>query len=303
MALEKRAVRGYKGHAVSKDRSVSEIDKSNAAYWNEPCGSTRLEYLNVMATDPDHPEMLAAFDRFFFDFYPYLDRHIPFSAVDGKSVLEVGLGMGSVSERLARSGALLTGLDIAAGPVGTVNKRLERAGLPGAARVGSILQAPFADESFDLVVSLGCLHHTGDLPRALQEVHRILKPGGLAVVMVYYAYSPKRWILWPRGTLRHLLASGGSPQTVVEASASERAGYDRATDGSAPPETVFTSKRQFRAYARAFNSVSITLENLDTDMLLFPVQREARQRIRPVLLKVGNALGIATEDMYATLRK
>jgi SAM-dependent methyltransferase len=247
--------------------------------------------------------MLAAFDRFFFDFYPYLDRHIPFSAVDGKSVLEVGLGMGSVSERLARSGALLTGLDIAAGPVSTVNKRLERAGLPGAARVGSILQAPFADESFDLVVSLGCLHHTGDLPRALQEVHRILKPGGLAVVMVYYAYSPKRWILWPRGTLRHLLASGGSPQTVVEASASERAGYDRATDGSAPPETVFTSKRQFRAYARAFNSVSITLENLDTDMLLFPVQREARQRIRPVLLKVGNALGIATEDMYATLRK
>ncbi len=301
--LEKRVAHGYKDRATSKDRSVSEIDKSNAAYWDEPCGTTRLEHLDVMTTDSDHPEMLAAFDRFFFEFYPYLDRHIPFSAVDGKSVLEVGLGMGSVSERLARGGARLTGLDIAAGPVATVNQRLDRAGLPGAAQLGNILQAPFEDESFDFVVSLGCLHHTGDLPRALREVHRVLKPGGLAVVMVYYAYSPKRWILWPRGTLGHLLASNRSPQTVVEASVSERAGYDRATDGSAPPETVFTSKRQLRAYARAFQSVSITLENLDTDMLLYSVPRPTRRRIRPILLKVGDALGVATEDMYATLRK
>lgn len=275
----------------------------NAAYWDEPCGTTRLDHLDVVAADPDDPGTLAAFDRFFFEFYPYLDRHIPFSAVNGKTVLEVGLGMGSVSERLASAGARLTGLDIASGPVATVNKRLQRAGLPGGAQIGSILAAPFTDESFDMVVSLGCLHHTGDLPLALREVHRLLKPGGLAVVMVYYAYSPKRWFLWPRATLGHLLTARRSPAVVVAATATERAGFDRATSGAAPPETVFTSKRQFRAYARDFREVRLTVENLDTDMLLYPLSRSARRPVRPLLLDLGGALGLASEDLYAALRK
>src|SRR6185312_7765895 len=138
-----------------------------------------------------------AFDEFFFAFYPYLERRIPFASFAGKDVLEVGLGMGSVSQRIAASGGHLTSLDIAQGPVDVVNTRMGWMGLPQAARRGNILEAPFPDESFDHVVSIGCLHHTGDLPRALSEIHRVLRRGGSAFVMLYYAYSPKRWILWP----------------------------------------------------------------------------------------------------------
>ena len=283
---------------------MSQIDQSNTVYWDEPCGTTRLEHLGIAAGDEYSPASLKVFDEFFFAFYPYLDRIIPFSSFAGKDVLEVGLGMGSVSQRIAFSGARLTGLDIAQGPVDIVNSRIKNMGLLGAARTGSILNAPFADETFDHVVSIGCLHHTGDLPGALSEVHRVLRKGGSAFVMLYYAYSPKRWILWPLATARHLwLSRGAASKAVVEASLSERAGYDCATDGSAPPETVFTSKRQLRAFAGMFENVSITLENLDTDMLLYPLPRHARQSIRPGLLKVGEVLGLATEDMYAALRK
>jgi len=283
---------------------MSEVDRSNSDYWDEPCGTTRMEHLGVIAGDERSPAALKAFDEFFFAFYPYLERRIPFASFAGKDVLEVGLGMGSVSQRIAASGGHLASLDIAQGPVDVVNTRMGWMGLPQAARRGNILEAPFPDESFDHVVSIGCLHHTGDLPRALSEIHRVLRRGGSAFVMLYYAYSPKRWILWPLATARHLrLSRTARAQGVVEAGASERAGYDRATDGSPPPETVFTSKRQLRAYAQAFQSVSITLENLDTDMLLYPVSRNARQAIRPLLLRIGNILGLATEDMYATLRK
>ena len=280
-----------------------DVDKANAAYWDEPSGTTRLEHLDVPAAALDDPAALAAFDAFFWEFYPYLERLIPFGEMRGRDVLEVGLGMGSVSERIARAGARLTALDIAAGPVGVVNSRLRHAGLPGTARIGSILEAPFADDSFDFVVSLGCLHHTGDLPRAIREVHRILRPGGTAIVMLYYVYSPKRWALWPRATWRHLRASRRAPGQVVRATATERAGYDRSSAGGAPPETVFTSRRQMAAFCAGFRSVSISLENLDTDMLLYPLPRDARGPVRPRLLKLGRALGIATEDMYVTLRK
>jgi SAM-dependent methyltransferase len=281
---------------------MNEIQQSNAAYWDEPCGTTRLDHLGLSARDTS-PSALGAFDKFFFEFYPYLHRYIPFDALQGKDVLEVGLGMGSVSQRIAESGARFRGLDIARGPVDLVNIRLQRLGFAETAQQGSILQAPFADETFDHVISIGCLHHTGDLPRAISEVHRVLKKGGTAILMLYYAYSPKRWLLWPLATAHHLLASWGAPDRPVAGTASERAGYDRATDGGAPPETVFTSKRQLRALGSRFEGLSMGLENLDTDMLLYPFSRPARQMIRPSLLGLGSWTGAASEDLYAVLRK
>jgi SAM-dependent methyltransferase len=49
----------------------------------------------------------------------------------------------------------------------------------------SALDIPWSDATFDAVVSIGCLHHTGNLERSNAEVHRVLKPGGVALVMLY----------------------------------------------------------------------------------------------------------------------
>ena len=123
------------------------------------------------------PASLKKFDDWYFDFYPYLFRHIPFEAMRGRSVLEVGLGYGTVSQRLCEVGARYRGLDIAEGPVEMVNYRLRALGLLGRAQIGNILHAPFADESFDFIVAIGCYHHTGNIRRAIAESWRILGRG------------------------------------------------------------------------------------------------------------------------------
>ncbi len=94
---------------------VAQATHANVRFWDEPCGTTRLPHLGFDANERS-PASFSAFDRWFFEFYPYLDKYIPFDAVAGRDVLEIGLGFGSVSDRLARAGARLTSLDVAAGP-------------------------------------------------------------------------------------------------------------------------------------------------------------------------------------------
>jgi SAM-dependent methyltransferase len=112
-------------------------------------------------------DSLRRYDDNFLRYYPYLDRHIPWRDLRGKHVLEVGLGYGTVSQKLAENGAFFTGIDIAATPVAMVNHRLRQCGLAGEAIQGNILMPPFADGSFDAIVAIGCLHHTGNLGGSL----------------------------------------------------------------------------------------------------------------------------------------
>src|SRR5260370_40242467 len=92
---------------------MTDIAAANASFWNELCGTNAARSLGI--TDAS-PAALARFDQWYFELYPYLERHIPFAALAGQRVLEVGLGYGTVSQRLAAAGALCHGLDTASGP-------------------------------------------------------------------------------------------------------------------------------------------------------------------------------------------
>jgi SAM-dependent methyltransferase len=232
----------------------------NLTFWNELCGSIAARALGV--TDAS-PASLARFDAWYFDFYPYLDRHIPFRELAGKRVLEVGLGYGTVSQRLAECGADYHGLDIAEGPVAMARHRLAQLRLPGEARQGSILECPWPDGYFDYVVAIGCYHHTGDLARAIDETYRVLKPGGGASIMVYNGFSYRRWLRWPVATGRALLAEIAGRDGPT-ASAAERAAYDADAAGNAAPVTDFVSAGRLRRLMARWTRVSIERENFDT---------------------------------------
>src|SRR5690242_7846649 len=146
--------------------AIIHIEASNIAFWNELCGS---HLASVLGIEDDSPLSLKKFDDWFFGFYPYVFDHVPLAELRDQDVLEVGLGYGSLSQKIAESGARYCGLDIAPGPVEMVRHRLRQSGLAGSAEQGSILAAPFHDESFDRIVTIGCLHHTGDMARSLQE--------------------------------------------------------------------------------------------------------------------------------------
>jgi ubiquinone/menaquinone biosynthesis C-methylase UbiE len=165
-------------------------------------------------------------------------------------VLEVGLGYGTLSGRLAERGAVLHGLDIAAGPVEMVRHRLRLLGRPADERIvqGSALAMPFADASFDRVYSIGCLHHTGDLPRAVAEVRRVLRPGGRAVVMLYNRHSF-------RLLMQHLRRR---PTEQL------RGAYDSNAAGEAAPHTDYVTRRQVHELFRDFARVRIDARNFDS---------------------------------------
>jgi ubiquinone/menaquinone biosynthesis C-methylase UbiE len=52
-----------------------------------------------------------------------------------------------------------------------------------------VLDLPFADDSFDMVFSHGGLHHVPEIKQAQSEIHRVLRPGGELVIMMYARWS------------------------------------------------------------------------------------------------------------------
>jgi SAM-dependent methyltransferase len=119
--------------------------------------------------------------------------HIPgaadFAGASGLRVLEIGCGLGTDGAQFALAGADYTGVDLTEAAIELAQKRFELFNLPGTFRTADAENLDFADASFDLVYSHGVLHHTPDTERAVREVHRVLKPGGRAVIMLYHRDS------------------------------------------------------------------------------------------------------------------
>jgi SAM-dependent methyltransferase len=247
------------------------VDTANAAFWDELCGSGAARAWGV--TDSSIGS-LRRYDGNFLRYYPYLDRHIPWTSLRGKRVLEVGLGYGTVSQKLAENGALFTGLDIAANPVAMVNHRLRQNELPGEAIQGNILSPPLADGAFDAIVAIGSLHATGDFAGAIESCRRLLASGGRLIGMVYYVYSYRR--LWnePQRTVQHFIREQcGSAATLRDGNTFA---YDHAEDGTLAPSTEFLSVKTLRSLCRGFVDFRATTENANQEP---PFSRWTRDRL------------------------
>ena len=276
---------------MGKKRPMS--DQANADFWDELCGSGAARSLGI--ADASKGSLLK-FDSWYFEFYPYLKEYVSRFVGPNAKVLEVGLGFGTLSQWLGEQGSHLVGLDIARGPVEMFNARFFSNGLQGEAVQGSILNPPFENESFDLVVAIGSLHHTGDLRAAITNCHSLLRPGGVLVLMVYNAYSYRRWVWSFSQTLRYLRQEKRGYRGVVGLSkVSQRAAYDKNLDGHAAPHTDFVSEKSLRHLLEGFSQVEVEATNVGAG---FPFN----VTIRLWLLKsrIPRYLGL---DLYATCQK
>jgi ubiquinone/menaquinone biosynthesis C-methylase UbiE len=113
-----------------------------------------------------------------------------------KNLLEIGCGIGIDTIKLASLGFReVVGIDLSgtavdiarthAGLKKMTNVRFERAN-------GEKLALP--NDTFDFVYSFGVIHHTPSIENAIGEIHRVLKPGGRAIVMVYHRHSLVNWV-------------------------------------------------------------------------------------------------------------
>ena len=138
----------------------------------------------------DYEAFFTAYDHFRYQNERHLPACIDALDVAGKQVLEVGLGEGADSERLIRRGARWTGADLTAESIARLRARLTLRDLPyEGLQQCSVLSLPFTDDSFDMVFSHGVLHHVPEVRQAQSEIHRVLRPGGELVIMMYARWS------------------------------------------------------------------------------------------------------------------
>jgi SAM-dependent methyltransferase len=129
---------------------------------------------------------------------------IPYDELRDKEVLEIGCGTGVHARLLAEAGARLSAVDLTPTAVGLTQKRLELAGLNADVREADAERLPYDDDSFDFVWSWGVIHHSESTDRVIQEIARVLRPGGRLALMVYHRNSMTFWLNYVayRGVVR-----------------------------------------------------------------------------------------------------
>lgn len=155
------------------------------AYWNE-----RIHDLEMTKHPVGTREFFADLDDYRFDKLRYLPQVVDFSGYRGKRLLEIGCGIGTDLVRFAKGGALVTGVDLSSTAIALAKANFELQGLVAAdLRVGNGEELPFADAAFDVVYAHGVIQYTADAARLVRECHRVLKPGGDGIFMVYNRVS------------------------------------------------------------------------------------------------------------------
>ena len=154
-------------------------------YWNE-----RIHDLEMT----DQPVGTRAFfddlDEYRFDKLHYLPQLVDFAGYRGRSLLEVGCGIGTDLLRFARGGAIVTGVDLSRTAIDLARANFALHDMqPHALEIANGESLPFADASFDVVYGHGVIQYTADPARLIAECHRVLKPGGEAIFMVYNRIS------------------------------------------------------------------------------------------------------------------
>jgi ubiquinone/menaquinone biosynthesis C-methylase UbiE len=162
----------------------SETVQDVSRFWNtEACGT---HFVPKFANERDFYEQLRE-HRYRTEWHiPLL---APFAAAKGKQLLEIGTGNGADAVMFALNGAHYTGVDLTRTAIEATKKHFDVLGLSGTFQQENAEQLSLANNAFDIVYSYGVLHHTPNPQRAIDEVWRVLKTGGKAVVMVYHKHS------------------------------------------------------------------------------------------------------------------
>ncbi len=213
------------------------------------------------------------------EYAPWMPAVMGFKDFALARLLEIGCGMGTDLLQFARGGAEVTGVDLTARSIEISRQHFAVYGARGDFAVADGESLPFADGSFEVVYSNGVLHHTPDTAGAVREIHRVLRPCGLARVMLYHRGSAHYWgqIILRHGLLRGELLRGDTPEQIMSR-------YVEVNEGGGRPLVKVYSRRETRRMFSMFRKVKIEVEQLT----------------RPELLILGR---IIPEGMFRWLRR
>ena len=163
---------------------VSSSVGSVHSFWNtEACGT------HFVREFKDERDFYEKFREYRYRTEWHIPLLVPFGGGKGKSVLEIGTGNGADGVMFALNGAEYTGVDITEAALEATRRHFQVMGLRGVFQKENAEKLSFPDNHFDMIYSHGVLHHTPNPQAAINEVHRALKPGGQALIMLYHKHS------------------------------------------------------------------------------------------------------------------
>jgi len=182
----------------------SNLQKKNIEWWGQ--NPMNYDWDKTLREREGTKEFFQAIDERFFNAlkifaHPKYPNQLPFSelidykSLNSKYVLEVGCGLGGNAAVFAKEGANLHAIDITPRAIDLCKKRFELFRFRGDISLGDAESLRFADNKFDFIWSWGVIHHTANMQNAVDEIFRVLKPGGIAKIMVYHRSSFRYWIL------------------------------------------------------------------------------------------------------------
>jgi ubiquinone/menaquinone biosynthesis C-methylase UbiE len=158
-----------------------ELKNEVISYWNaQACGTV------ATSSSKFTREYFEEIEEYRYKVEPEIFSFAQFSRFYGQKVLEVGIGAGTDFTQWVRAGARAYGVDITEEAVEHAERRLELYGLSAEEiRVADAENLPYPNDTFDLVYSFGVIHHSPNALKALEEIIRCTKIGGLIKVMIY----------------------------------------------------------------------------------------------------------------------
>lgn len=177
------------------DSLTDNLKQQEKKFWEEASCGEKL-YLDDLSKEG---YLKQAEKRY--ELEPEILSFAEFNKHKGQKVLEIGLGLGADHQKWAEAGAILYGIDLTKRSVEHTGRRFELLGLNSDVRNADAENLPFDDNYFDVVYSWGVLMCTPDTQKAIREVYRVLKPGGIAKIMIYHKYSMVGYMLWARYAL------------------------------------------------------------------------------------------------------
>jgi SAM-dependent methyltransferase len=216
------------------------------------------------------------------EYAPWMPELMGFNDFAGRRLLEVGCGMGTDLLQFARGGAQVTGVDLTPRSIELSRRHLSLYEQTGDFALADCESLPFADESFDVAYSNGVLHHTSDTAGAVREVHRVLRPGGHARVMLYHRHSLYYWgeIILRRGVLQAELLRGKSPEEIMSC-------YVEANEGGGRPLVKVYGRAEARRLFSMFSEVKVQVDQLTRAELRFFSKLAGESLFRSLRRSVG----------------
>jgi ubiquinone/menaquinone biosynthesis C-methylase UbiE len=188
--------------ALPKSESEGKVWQDfNRKWWES--NPMRYDWTDPLKVAEFSPEFYREIDRrFFLDAKQYMpwkevpfDPLIDYAQLATKDVLEIGVGNGSHAQLLASNAKSFTGIDLTEYAVKSTSQRFKCFSIEGRVLQMDAESLAFPNNSFDFVWSWGVIHHSANTAGILQEMHRVLRPGGSAVVMVYHRNFWKYYVM------------------------------------------------------------------------------------------------------------